>query len=126
MSAKLLANSECGAGTFYRHQPMQAVEALLDKVLSPQYSPSARKCRCSRMLTYRETEVLHHLARGMSGYDTAGCLGISNKTVNCHKRNAMRKLCLKSNQELYRWMELGGASYLNSTQFTWEKPDRGQ
>ncbi|MFV8847075.1 helix-turn-helix domain-containing protein [Serratia fonticola] len=57
-------------------------------------------------------EALKYLAIGMSGHDTAGLLGIKGKTVNGHKRNAMRKLCVKTNQELYRWMELGGSSHL--------------
>ncbi|HHQ6539713.1 TPA: helix-turn-helix domain-containing protein [Serratia fonticola] len=108
-------NSQCGAGTLYRHQPIQAIEALLDKVVFPQEGeriPAAGKCRCSSLLTFREAEVLRYLAIGMSGNDTAGCLGIKNKTVNSHKRSAMRKLCVKTNQELYRWMELGGSSHL--------------
>ncbi|MBP0996436.1 MULTISPECIES: hypothetical protein [Serratia] len=38
--------------------------------------------------------------------------GIKDKTANGHKRNAMRKLCVKTNQELYRWMELRDSSHL--------------
>ena len=108
-------NSQCGAGTLYRHQPIQAIEALLDKVVFPHEGeriPAAGKCRSSSLLTFREAEVLKYLAIGMSGNDTAGCLGIKNKTINSHKRSAMRKLCVKTNQELYRWMELGGSSHL--------------
>ncbi|MGM0514476.1 hypothetical protein BFS14_21585 [Serratia fonticola] len=116
-----VANSKCGAGTLYRHQPIQAIEALLDKVIFPhegERPPTVGKCRCSSLLTFRETEVLKYLAIGMSGHDTAGRLGIKDKTVNGHKRNAMRKLCVKSTQELYRWMELGGASHLESQSYT--------
>lgn len=124
-----VANSECGAGSLYRHQPIQAIEALLDKIIFPQEGepcPEVGKCRCSSLLTARETEVLKYLVIGMSGHDTAGCLGITNKTVNCHKRNAMRKLCVRSNQELYRWMELGGASHLECQPLiAWPKPVRG-
>lgn len=121
--------NECGAGTLYRHQPIQAIDALLDNVLSPQdgkRSPSVGKCHCASSLTFRETEVLKYLAIGMSGHDTAGCLGIKGKTVNIYMRNAMRKLCVKSHQELYRWMELGGASHLAcQPPSAWAKPVRG-
>lgn len=115
MARPSVTNCECGAGTLYRHQPIQAIEALLDSVLFPQEGeriPAAGKCRCSSSLTFRETEVLKYLSIGMSGHDTAGLLGIKGKTVNGHKRNAMRKLCVKTNQELYRWMKLGGTSHL--------------
>lgn len=119
----------CGAGTLYRHQPIQAIAALLDNVLSPQdgkHSPSVGKCRCASSLTLRETEVLRYLAIGMSGHDTAGHLGIKDKTLNGYKRNAMRKLCVKSHQELYRWMELGGASHLEyQPLIAWSKSVRG-
>lgn len=122
-------SGECGAGTLYRHQPIQTIDALLDNVLSPQEekrSPSVGKCRCASSLTFRETEVLKYLAIGMSGHDTAGRLGIKDKTVNGYKRNAMRKLCVKSHQELYRWMELGGASHLEyQPLIAWSKPVRG-
>lgn len=117
---------ECGAGTLYRHQPIQAIDTLLDNVLSPQdekRSPSLGKCCCASSLTFRETEVLKYLAIGMSGHDTAGRLGIKDKTVNGYVRNAMRKLCVKSHQELYRWMELGGASHLEcQSLIAWPKP----
>ncbi|NBJ32926.1 hypothetical protein GE191_04425 [Serratia fonticola] len=115
MARPSVAYGACGAGTLYRHQPMQAIEALLDKALFPQEGecpPIVGQCRCSSLLTCREAEVLKYLAIGMSGHDTAGSLGIKDKTVYGHKRNAMRKLCVKSDQELYRWMELGGASHL--------------
>lgn len=115
MAHPLVTNSACGTGTLYRHQPIQAIEALLDTVIFPQEGGpplAVGKCLCTSSLTFRETEVLKYLAIGMNGHDTAGHLGIKHKTVNGHKRNAMRKLCIKSDQELYRWMELGGASHL--------------
>jgi DNA-binding CsgD family transcriptional regulator len=124
-----VANGECGAGTLYRHQPIQAIEGLLDKVLFPQEGEcplTVGKCRCSSLLTFREAEVLKCLAIGMSGNDTAGRLGIKSKTVNSHKRSAMRKLCVRSTQELYRWMELGGASHLScQPSLSWTKPVSG-
>lgn len=124
MAGNPVTHIDCGADTLYRDQPIRAIEAMLDKVLSPQYSsPSLGTCRCTPLLTFRETEVLKYLAIGMSGHDTAGRLGIKDKTVNGHKRNAMRKLCIKSNQELYRWMELGGTSHLNyQSLHAWPKP----
>lgn len=121
---QLPAPIECGAGILYRHQPMQAIEALLNRALYlPEEGASfAGKCRCTSALTHREAEVLQCLALGMSGHDTAGHLGIHDKTVHAHKRNAMRKLSIKSNQELYQWMAQGGVSGLNRpTQRSWLK-----
>lgn len=106
---------KCGTGTLYRHQTMQTIAALLDNLLSSQQvnrSLLVGKCRCAASLTSRETQVLKYLAIGMSGHETAERLGIKSKTVNGYKRTAMRKLRAKSHQELYRWMEQGGASHL--------------
>jgi DNA-binding NarL/FixJ family response regulator len=44
------------------------------------------------ILSTREREVLDLLARGLTGEDAAGRLGISPETVRVHVRNAMRKL----------------------------------
>lgn len=44
------------------------------------------------MLTPREIEVLHHLARGMSYAEVGVALGVSLNTVTSHVKNTYRKL----------------------------------
>jgi len=44
------------------------------------------------MLTPREIEVLHHLARGLSYAEVGVALGVSLNTVTSHVKNAYRKL----------------------------------
>ncbi|WP_129544239.1 helix-turn-helix transcriptional regulator [Serratia sp. 1D1416] len=59
-------------------------------------------------LTLREREILRYVARGMSGACIGRILGVSEKTVSAHKRNAMRRLNLRNNQQLYRWISVVG------------------
>ena len=44
------------------------------------------------MLTPREIEVLHHLARGLSYAEVGTALGVSVNTVTSHVKNSYRKL----------------------------------
>lgn len=44
------------------------------------------------MLTPREIEVLHHLARGLSYAEVGIALGVSVNTVTSHVKNTYRKL----------------------------------
>jgi len=44
------------------------------------------------MLSPREIEVLHHLARGLSYAKVGAELGVSANTVTSHIKNAYRKL----------------------------------
>lgn len=109
-------NVKCGAGMLYRDQTIPSIEAMLDNVFSPKktaQSPFTAQCRCTPPLTHRETEVLQSLAMGISPQDTAGILDIKIKTVETYKRNAMRKLSVRNNQELYQWIAQGGAHRLN-------------
>jgi DNA-binding CsgD family transcriptional regulator len=115
------SNALCGTGILFRHQTLQAIEHLLDKVLLSlqEVEPRrlSRQCHCTSALTHREMEVLQYLVTGMCTCDITCLLGISDKTIIAHKRNAMRKLHIRNNQELHRWMELGGASHLNNHPF---------
>ncbi len=54
-------------------------------------------------LTARESEVLTHLAEGASNSEIASALVISQKTVERHRENIMRKLNLHSRAELVRY-----------------------
>lgn len=54
-------------------------------------------------LTARESEVLRLIALGYSNKEIAGRLGLSVKTVEAHKSNAMRKLGIASRIDIVRY-----------------------
>jgi DNA-binding NarL/FixJ family response regulator len=56
-----------------------------------------------RTLTAREREVLKLLAEGKTVRSVAAALGVSNKTVDAHKFNLMRKLGIHNKAELVMW-----------------------
>ena len=59
-------------------------------------------------LSEREESVLRSMALGYSNKEIAAELGISVKTVEVHKANAMRKLGLKGRIEVVRYAMLNG------------------
>lgn len=59
-------------------------------------------------ITDRETEVLRLMALGHSNKDIAAALGISVKTVEVHKTNAMRKLGFQGRIDVVRYALLQG------------------
>jgi DNA-binding NarL/FixJ family response regulator len=58
--------------------------------------------------TAREREVLRLMAVGHSNKEIGGLLGISVKTVEVHKANAMRKLQLAGRTDVMRYAVLNG------------------
>lgn len=56
-----------------------------------------------RTLTAREREVLKLLAEGRTVRAAAAILGLSNKTVDAHKFNLMRKLGIHNKAEMVMW-----------------------
>ena len=54
-------------------------------------------------LTERETEVLRHVAKGLSAKQIAGRLGVSDRTVENHEQASLRKLQLGNRVELARY-----------------------
>jgi len=54
-------------------------------------------------LTARESEIVRLYTEGYRSGEIAVMLCLSPKTVSAHKTNAMRKLGISSNAELYRW-----------------------
>ncbi|HBC7420629.1 TPA: response regulator transcription factor [Serratia marcescens] len=54
--------------------------------------------------TEREKLVLSFLALGVSDMDIAHHLGISNKTVSIFKITAMKKIGLRKNANLIKWL----------------------
>lgn len=60
------------------------------------------------MLTAREREVLHHLARGYAYKQIGARLGISARTVESHVGAVLRKLQLSSRHEVTHWAAARG------------------
>lgn len=54
-------------------------------------------------LTHREQEVIRLIAEGRSAKSIGEQLGISPKTVDCHRANIMRKLALESTVDIIRY-----------------------
>jgi DNA-binding NarL/FixJ family response regulator len=59
-------------------------------------------------ITDRERSVLRLMAIGNSNKEIAAELGISVKTVEVHKTNAMRKLGLRGRADVVRYAVLNG------------------
>ena len=69
----------------------------------PQERRLAERGVTERALTAREWEVLKLLAEGQTVRGAATLLGVSNKTVDAHKFNLMRKLGIHNKAQLVMW-----------------------
>lgn len=68
-------------------------EILIEVIKARLHSGAARaRNAATTLLTAREMEVLSWVARGKASGDIAVLMGISERTVNYHVENAMRKL----------------------------------
>ncbi len=65
---------------------------LLAEIVKTRLGPSGRLGRTPPTLTRRETEVLTWAARGKSSTDIAAFLGLSDRTVDFHIENVLKKL----------------------------------
>jgi two-component system response regulator NreC len=87
-------------------------EHYLDATLAARAAPPVDRRTViagrSPHVSYREREVLRLMAVGHSNKETAARLGISVKTVEVHKSNAMRKLALKGRTDVIRYAVLHG------------------
>jgi two-component system response regulator NreC len=72
----------------------------------PDYPRDPRRRPGTPPVTEREAEVLRMMAVGHSNKDIASALGISVKTVEVHKANAMRKLNLRGRTDVVRYAVL--------------------
>lgn len=72
---------------------------FIDRALDERRRPLRR----SPKLTHREREVLKLLAEGNTVKETAKVLGLSQKTVDTHKTNLMKKLDIHNRVELVRY-----------------------
>ena len=74
----------------------------------PDHPRDPRRRSGTPPVTERESEVLRMMAVGHSNKDIAAALGISVKTVEVHKANAMRKLNLRGRTDVVRYAVLNG------------------
>ena len=78
--------------------------ALMHHLAAPFASRERKRTgRASSTLSDRETEVLRFVAQGHSNKEIAARLELSNKTIEVHKANAMRKLGLAGRIELLQY-----------------------
>jgi len=81
----------------------------LDPGLPPPEQPrDPRRRATTPPVSQREVDVLRLVAVGHTNKEIAAKLGISVKTVEVHKANAMRKLNLRGRTEVVRYAVLNG------------------
>ena len=90
---------EAAAGRTYLGPPLSlaALEAYRLRVARSAMAP------LHRQLTSREHDVLQLSAEGLSARQVASRLGISPRTAETHRANAMHKLGLRSQTEMVRY-----------------------
>ena len=83
----------------------QYIDPALTLHLAAPFAARERKGSrsASPTLSDRETEVLRLVAQGHSNKEIAAQLELSNKTIEVHKANAMRKLGLRGRIELLQY-----------------------
>jgi DNA-binding NarL/FixJ family response regulator len=89
---------EAAAGRRYLSPPLteRAIDAYIEQIRTVQIDPHER-------LSSREREVLQLAAEGKTATEIAARLHISQRTVENHRANLMRKLGLKNQSELIRY-----------------------
>ena len=92
------AINQASMGLRYLSQPLteRAIEAYLEKTQDQSLDPYDT-------LTNREREILHMAAEGKSNTEIGRLLVISARTVEVHRTKMMRKLGLKSENDLIRY-----------------------
>lgn len=108
-------------GELTRRDTTVAIVRLVEKILVSsrhQRLKATDTCRrCMPHLTPREQAVLWGVSWGLTPASLADMLSLNSKTVSAHKRNAMRKLGLQSNNELCLWFRQGGLNYVKNRFF---------
>ncbi|MGK9172462.1 LuxR C-terminal-related transcriptional regulator [Yokenella regensburgei] len=86
-----------------RHGTGQA-EKISQTLLTSDYLEIEASVEKSERLTLSERKVMRLLGKGWGINQIATLLKKSNKTVSAQKNSAMRRLSLRSNAELYAWI----------------------
>lgn len=79
--------------------PSIATKLVNQMVLSAEKNKSEK----SDPLTERENEILRYIAQGFTNKEVAGLLALSNRTVQTHRANIMKKLGIHSTVELVKY-----------------------
>ncbi len=89
---------EAAAGRRFLSAPVteRAIDAYIEQARAAPFDPH-------ETLTGREREVLQLAAEGSTSAEIAARLHISQRTVENHRANLMRKLGLKNPSELVRY-----------------------
>lgn len=96
------------AGRVYLSPPLEesAVRAFIERARESPADPY-------EMLTHREREILQLTAEGLKSAEIAARLLISPRTVEMHRANFMRKLHLKTQNDLARYAISRGIVHLD-------------
>ena len=79
-----------------------SVAGVIARLLAQTTSPA--RASHARRLSRRESQVLGHLAAGMTNREIAELLAISIKTVDTHRAQLLKKLGLRNNSDLTRFV----------------------
>lgn len=112
----LLSSQEPVDGVINAIRHGNRCEGEISQVLMPTgMSKSTADSHLSKILTLSERNVLRLLGKGWGINQIAMLLKKSNKTVSAQKNSAMRRLSLRSNADLYIWINSSqGMAELNS------------
>lgn len=81
---------------------------VLGRMLPPRAAEPPPEPQRGTSLTTREEETLRRLALGFVNKEVAAQLGITSKTVETHRANAMRKLALRTRSDLVGYARAQG------------------
>lgn len=98
------------SGIYLKREPLSVLAQCVSQVMEGHCHYNSQIGKVIRggrgythQLTQRELDVLEYLFMGKSVTATAQALHRDIRTVSTHKRNAMYKLDLHSDSDLYRW-----------------------
>ncbi len=81
-----------------------SAERISQTLFSPEMDNLGDEASEAVILTFSERKVLRLLAKGWGINQIAALLKKSNKTISAQKNSAMRRLSLRSNAEMYAWI----------------------
>lgn len=96
-----IAIEKVAAGEFYLSQEVNA--QLAQEFLHHRQQKNALEEKTSAALTEREKEILILLAQEMNHQEIADRLFISSKTVETHRKNLMKKICVRNMLGIYKY-----------------------
>lgn len=99
-------NTQVGKGDFRETFPIKLQIFLKDVngLFNEQFCRTYMSKKAGlNSLTPREMQILKMLTKGLTSHKMADLLNISETTIITHKRNMLRKFCLKNTNELVSW-----------------------